>query len=75
MFKSILHFLLEKYEIYEETDMQNTMKNVMDQILPKKQQIIEGFTRMMKLKGDHATMEQLKMNLLSNDVVLSNKEM
>lgn len=36
IFRSILYFLLEKYQIYQEIEIETTMKQVMDQIVPKK---------------------------------------
>lgn len=40
----------------------------------KKVSILEGFTRMMKIKGDYVTIEELRINFLSNEVVLTNKQ-
>lgn len=72
--KSILNFLLGKYEIYDPETMEKTLQEMNQKLLPKKQQILDGFTRMMKIKGDYATLSEIKMNLLSNDIAFTPKE-
>ena len=74
IFKSILKSLIGEIKIYNKKFIEKEFMRIQDILVKKKTNIIESFTRLMKIRGDFVSVENLKFNFMTNDLVFSNEE-
>ena len=73
IFKSILKSLIGDIKIYNKKFIKTEFLRIQKILLKKKTNIIESFTRLMKIRGDFVSIENLKFNFMTNDLIFNSE--
>ena len=68
VFKSILRHIIGSYEILSDEVVEQYFKEIKTVIAVKKRNIVETFLKVMKIKEDKVSFEDLKTNFKTNEI-------
>lgn len=75
VFKSILRHIIGSYELLSIETIEENFKLIQEALTPKKRNITETFLKVMKLKDELVSFEDLKMNFKTNEIKLDKTQL
>ena len=75
VFKSILRHIIGSYELVPDDVVAEQFAQIKALLTPKKRNICETFVKVMKIKEDAVTFDELKTNLKANELKLDKMQL